>query len=233
MIEFMKTLRKTDEGFRLGDVDKIGKTTNGVPGQSEMARIYETMHYTFNSNPLEGQGVNIIGRYTSMINGKGGSIPNAIFPTAERGSDTQLLRPYIDSKYHQAGRFDIDKNVGRWISRQFGGQLSIDDGSGIVNADFMARMNEAQYQRFTIPRSPTGKFITNEHISSILKETDPAEKARLMAMSIKNDDVLGFDINKKKITVGSVYSDATVNDISIDHTGMHITLKSTFKGTKE
>ena len=232
-VEFMKTLRKTDEGFRLGDVDKIGKTTNGVPGQSEMARIYETMHYTFNSNPLEGQGVNIIGRYTSMINGKGGSIPNAIFPTAERGSDTQLLRPYIDSKYHQAGRFDIDKNVGRWISRQFGGQLSIDDGSGIVNADFMARMNEAQYQRFTIPRSPTGKFITNEHISSILKETDPAEKARLMAMSIKNDDVLGFDINKKKITVGSVYSDATVNDISIDHTGMHITLKSTFKGSEE
>ena len=228
-VDFMKTLREKDKAYVLGDVETIGQVSGGTPYQAEMARIYETLHYKFKENPLAGQGVNTIGRYTSRINGNL-AIPNAIFPTAERGNDAQLLRPYIGDNTYAASRFDVDKEVGRWISKTYGGHLSLDDGAGLISDKFIDRVEESQYQKFSIHQSASGRYIVAEDLANIIKETDPVEKKKLMEELIPSDFVFGFDKNGSAIKVGNVYTGAKVHNVEIKNGKIDITLKSTFSG---
>lgn len=224
------SFNKKDKTYTIKTLDTLGSVEGGNVHSSEYSRFFSTMSNLFGYDPFEGQSVNTIGRYTNktLLDSFGNAY--GLFPSADRGYDSQTSRAYAKNGkgFYNLNRLDVDEDMAQWISRNIGGTLSIDDGAGIIAQSTMTGLQESQYQNFEIHRSPTGKFVAHEMILAALESDD--KNRILKGFAIKPDTVLGFDVSGNPIKIGNVFTDGEIQDAFVSGDKLHLRIKSTFSG---
>lgn len=223
-IGFSHALAKDSRGgeFYFKEIENIGKLNSaGQPTRSEYSAFMSYMQSTFNYDPLEGQSVNTLGRYTTLDKNFKILENDSFFPTGERGYGTQSIRPYIDSSGQKIlNRLDIDAALATKIA-EFNGTLSTDDGAGIIFRKGAAKLAESQYQIFEIPRSETGDFVVGNSIEKYMGDKS--------LTNISKDEILGYDKNGQALKIGNVFSYGDIDNLEISGDVMKVRVKSTFK----
>ena len=232
-IGFMKSLAKGKDGsLSIRDIDTSGKVSGGIVSTSEYARSYSYLKSIFKYDPLYGQSVNTIGRYTSIGNIGMYGAEESLFPTAERGYGSQIVRSYIDSNNYNLRRLDIDSDIADWIAKNISGSYSIDDGSGLITNNGNKKLISSHYINFEIPRSANGSFLAHESIINALSSTNNKE-GLLSQILVDRDMTLGFDRHGLPIKLSNVYSNAQIESADVVNDSIRLRLRASFDASSE
>lgn len=225
-------IQRKDGTLGLKEIDTMGDVSGGTVGMSEYSHSYSYLKSVFAYDPLGGQPVNTIGRYTIPgLNNTFGA-EESLFPTAERGYGSQIVRSYIDSNNYTLRRLDIDSDIAEWISKNISDSYSIDDGSGLITYRDSKQLTGSHYLNFEIPRSANGSFLAHSEIIDAL--IDPAKKQNILNhISINKDTVLGFDKHGTAIRLNNVYSNATIESADVVNNELRLRLKASFNANNE
>lgn len=241
-VYFEDAIEIKDDGLmKLNKIKSISE--NG--SASEMSNLLRRLGNEFaheGYNPLAGQGLNTVG-YFSALDFKNLALDDAFVPTMERATDVVTGRGYIEEPGARLGagnekivsRVDIDSGMSSYISKLFGGHVSIADGAGLINEESLGRLSEKQHISLEIAKGENGLYpIIHEELAKAMSESDLTKRqAMLENIKLGANDVVGFDKLGKESRIGNVYTGGIIKSAWTNNSALKINVEASFDASTQ